>query len=157
MPQYNGIETQKLFRQVEHGQYRSVPGGELIERLYAQLRLADELIVLQENELKLLGRARPELSAVYLEAGKIMPTADNPTAAGAPMTAVAPPVRLPLNIHVPPPAPGLPSTGGSSAYLGGARTEAPPPIPFSQTPEGLQAAAENPPETAKKGRRKKAT
>jgi hypothetical protein len=155
MQQYNALESQKLFRQVEHGQFRQLPGGELIDRLCNQLRVADEIIMALDQELKSRpGAPRADLSPVYLETGRIIPSEGNPTGAGAPVTAVAPPPRQRFTGPLPAAAAGVPTAGGPSAFLGGARQEAPPPIPFNETPEGLEAAAENPPKRARRAKAK---
>jgi hypothetical protein len=155
MPPYNAIESQKLFRQVEHGMFRSLPGGELIERLFTQLKIADDLIAAMDQDLKSSGRSRPELSPVYQETGRIIPNIDNPLGLGAPVNTVAAPARarMPPNIQIPGPASGIPASDGTSPFLGGARTEAPLPIPFNETPEGLETFMQTPP---KRGRKPKA-
>lgn len=156
MQPYNALESQKLFRQVENGQFRQLPGGELIDRLYGQLKIADEAIMALDQELRIRpGAPRPDLAPVYRETGRLIASEGNPTGAGAPVTDVAPPRRLPANIAIPPPAGGLPAaaTDGTSPFFGGARTEAPPPIPFDQTPEGLETFMQTPP---KRGRKPKA-
>ena len=149
MPPYNALLTQSLFRQVENGQYRVLPGADLVVRLYEQLRIADDLIAEQAIAIKAVGgRPDPRLAPVYTVPARVLPSAENPLgrpAEGTPSEIqVAPPPRmaapLPSTPLVPPSAPG--ASGASSPFFGGARQEAPPPIPFKDTPQGLEAATD---------------
>lgn len=108
---YNPLESQRLFRQVENGNYKMLPGSELVTMLADQLREADKLIQEQQRELTtetvLRGRHMPAAAPAPIELAPARPSAEGEA---------------------------------SNPFLAGARQEAPAPIPFDQTPGGLSVA-----------------
>lgn len=149
-PTYNPLETQKLFREVENGQWRMLPGAGLIERFYDQMKLMDAELRASERDLQDVERRAPRRRRAEQA---IEPVAHPAPAPLVPLSGPAGPVT-----RLPQPAPGVPSAprgGGGSPYLSGAREEAAPPIPFSATADPADAPpAPAPAEQPKKRARK---
>lgn len=157
---YNALDTQKLFRQVENGQFRSLPGGDLIQQLYEQLRVADTVIIGLDQAIRNAGfNVNPELLPVFVRPATVRPSIENPLGRpppGSPAEIVVPqqprPVAPPIAAPTPPgPTPVAAAAPFGSPYFAGAREEAPAPIPFKDTPDGVAKPPEVKP---KRGRRK---
>lgn len=146
---YDHLETQKLFREYENGQWRMLPGAALIERFYNQMKEADAEVRLLSGEVQDL--QRPSVPRRRREATP-KPAPAPPPLSPQPLSGPAGPVT-----RLPTPAPGIPALArgaGGSPYLGGAREEAPPPIPFQETADPADApAAPTPPQEEPKKRR----
>jgi hypothetical protein len=158
---YNALESQRLFRQVEHGTHRQVPGGELVDLLYKQLKEADDLIREQDRLLRAGSRDprfEPAAAPLAFTPARIIPSEGNPLGL----------TRDGTDSRTLPPAPltpqrslATPRGDGFNAFMATGGVEAPPPIPFKDTPNGeappqtgvVGPAYQPPPKPAKRGRK----
>lgn len=116
---YDALETQRLFRQVENGQFRMLPGGELVERLYQQLKVADVEIKELEKEASVPVARVPRRRRTEIE-----PAAES--ALAPTQAAPAAPIRMEFE---------KPRVQGEyrNPFMLGSHQEASAPIPFKDT------------------------
>jgi hypothetical protein len=152
---YNTLETQRLCRQVENGNFRVLPGGELVDALYRQLKEADTLVMEQDRLLRAGsrdGRLEPAVAIHSFTPSRIMPSEGNPTGATTSGTdsRTVPPAPLTGQRNL-----AAPRTEAFNPFMATGGIEAPPPIPFSDTnPDGTaKAALQPPPQPGKRGRK----